>query len=252
MFIAENDLSLRVSLMGHISPISKGNFERQNSRARYTRKTKGWPYQKRWRAFEIIFMVTNWQSLFEIHKSLTGLGAYLTKELYGILKKKSGSHRRGNYGRFSRKKLNVVVQYYDCDQKRLHCKLLDLVKCTNSTAEVISNSLLGLISETNCDLNKLVGFSADTCNTMFSVNNSVSTILKKAAPNSVLIKCACHSINLTSSYSSKELPKELEELVYSEFNLFARSPETFESFQDFVDCALSSTDVFFALHRQGG
>ena len=138
------------------------------------------------------------------------------------------------------KKLNVVVQYYDFDQKRLNCELLDLVKCTNGTAEAISNSLLGLISKTNCDLNNVVGFSADTCNTMFGVNNSVSTILKKAAPNIVLIKCACHSIHLTSSYASKELPKELEELVYSVFNHFSRSPkrrETFESFQDFVDCA---------------
>lgn len=136
------------------------------------------------------------------------------------------------------KKLKLVVQYYDFEQRHLNCELLDLVKCTNGTAEAICDSLLSSLIK--CDMNNVLGFSADTFDAMFGVNKSVSVLLKKAVPNIVLIKCARHNIHLTASNASKEFPKELEELIYSVFNHFASSPnrrENFEAFQDFMDSA---------------
>lgn len=80
------------------------------------------------------------------------------------------------------------------DQKRLDCEPLDLVKCINGTSEAISSSLLSLIFKVRGRINNAVGFSSDTCNTLFGVNRSVSVFLREAFPNIVLIKCACHKV----------------------------------------------------------
>lgn len=125
------------------------------------------------------------------------------------------------------------------------------MKCTNGTAEAICDFLLTLLSGIKCDMKNVVGFSADTCKAMIGVNNSVSVLPKKPVPNIVLIlKCACHSVHLIASHASKELPRELEGLVDSVFNHFARSPkrrESFEAFKDFGDgakeCILRSSST---------
>lgn len=88
------------------------------------------------------------------------------------------------------KKLAVVVQYYNFEDKKLVVEVLDLIECPNGTAESISTTLIDLLKSVECHLNNCVGFSSDTCNVMFRAKNSVSVQLKKVIPNIAFIICA--------------------------------------------------------------
>lgn len=117
--------------------------------------------------------------------------------------------------------------------------LLDLVECPDGTAKKLTNSILEWLHKSNIETKQVVGFCADTCNVMFGRNKSVSTLLKKEIPSIMAVKCSCHSIHLSSSKASEELPAELEDLIHLIYNHFSNSPkrrEEFSEFQDFVDC----------------
>lgn len=84
----------------------------------------------------------------------------------------------------------------------------------------------------------LVGFSADTCNTMFGVHASVTALLKKKCPHLLAVKCSCHMSHLCTSYACKTLPSILEKSVKWMYNHFARSSnrrKAFAEFQQFTE-----------------
>lgn len=59
---------------------------------------------------------------------------------------------------------------------------------------------------------------------MIGVNNNVYTHLKVNVPNLVLIKCICHSLQLTVSHATREiLPRHLEFIISETFNWFSKS-----------------------------
>lgn len=85
---------------------------------------------------------------------------------------------------------------------------------------------------------RVVGFSADTCNTMFGQHHSVSTLLKEKIPDIVTIKCSCHSVHLAASYACKCLPEELDEimrLVYNHFSNSSNRRHRLAAFQEFAN-----------------
>ena len=90
-------------------------------------------------------------------------------------------------------------------------------------------------------LYSLIGFSADTTNSMFGVRHSVSILLKEKVPWILNVKCSCHSIHLCASYTTKRLPMDLEDAVRGIFNHLSHSSarrRSFEEFQTFVQLAL--------------
>ncbi len=83
----------------------------------------------------------------------------------------------------------------------------------------------------------VVGFCSVTCNVMFGINHSVSTLLKEEIPDILAVKCSCHSIHLVASYACKLLPEELEITVRDIVNTFSKSfarKRDFAAFQEFT------------------
>lgn len=90
---------------------------------------------------------------------------------------------------------------------------------------------------------RMVGFSSDTCNVMFGVNHSVSTLLRQKVPQIITIKCGCHLLHLCSSYASKVLPDHLEDLLRTITSHFSHSPKAknaLSAFQDEMKLAILS------------
>ena len=129
----------------------------------------------------------------------------------------------------------IVVQYWNERKQDLSVGLLELLQCTDATAEGLSKKVLEVLKQSGIDPKQMVGFCADTCNVMFGRNKSVSTILKKANPNLVTVKCSCHSIHLCSSRAADQLPVQLEDLVHLVFNHFSSSPKRRAEYEDFQD-----------------
>ncbi|XP_045028546.1 uncharacterized protein LOC116922159 [Daphnia magna] len=125
--------------------------------------------------------------------------------------------------------LAVMVHYWDSAEFKLIVDVLDFVVCKEATADGLSVSVLGLLENLKIPFERLIGFSADTCNVMFGVNHSVSTILKEKIPSIVLVKCSCHSCHLVANYASKALPDQLEtilRMIFAHFPVVAVGNET--------------------------
>lgn len=153
-----------------------------------------------------------------------------------------------------------MVEFYDVGKSKTIVELLDLVQCEDGKAATILQNFLSLLKQMNipterytlfvskpCLLLNLylhstffrfVGFSADTCNTMFGKNHSVTSLLKKNLPQLLAVKCSCHSSHLCASYASKNLPLFLEKCLKWFYNHFSKSSgrrKVFAEFQKFVN-----------------
>ena len=125
----------------------------------------------------------------------------------------------------------VGVYFYDTSYK-LETILIDLVALPDGTANTIYKTLISTLKE------KLMKErnSADSCNMMFGVNDSVAHMLVCDYPWIVTIKCSWHLINLCSSYASMKFPKSVEDLcrnISSHFSLSSKRVEAFKEFKDF-------------------
>ncbi|KZS09252.1 Uncharacterized protein APZ42_026576, partial [Daphnia magna] len=135
------------------------------------------------------------------------------------------------------KLLAVMVYYWDSAEFKLMVYVLDFVVCKEATSDGLSVSVLGLLDNLQIPLDNFIGFSADTCNVMFRLNHSVSTILKERIPSIVLVKCSCHFCHLVANYASKALPDQLKKTLRMIFAYFSRSSNRkreFAKFQEFA------------------
>lgn len=129
--------------------------------------------------------------------------------------------------------LAVVIQYFSEDSYRQEYEVVDVVECNDKTAVGLTKLVLDLLRKNDIDPQMIVGFCADTTNSMFGCNNSVSTHLKKEIPKILCVKCSCHSIHLCSHYASLHIPKRVEDVVRGVCNHFSRSPLRRANFQEF-------------------
>ncbi|KZR98272.1 Uncharacterized protein APZ42_006380, partial [Daphnia magna] len=116
-----------------------------------------------------------------------------------------------------------VVQYWCLDKHMLFVKLFDLIEVESATSDGLSTSVLKLLEREKIPLQRVIGFSANTCSTMFGRHHSVSTLLTSALPNLLTVKCSCHSMNLSASYACKRLPVDIEDGLRGVFNHFRHS-----------------------------
>lgn len=127
-----------------------------------------------------------------------------------------------------------MVHYWDKCKKRFIVEPFDLIDLKDGTAKGIISTLMKAFEEANFPTCNLVAFCADTCNTMFGINNSVSVLLKQLFPHLLNIKCSCHSIHLCSNQACLELPKLVEEFVRgtcTHFNRSAKRRDIYKKFQ---------------------
>ena len=108
--------------------------------------------------------------------------------------------------------------------------LIDLVTLPDGTATTIYESVIKCLSDKSIPMEKVIGFSSDTCNVLFGKNHSVAQMLVKDYPWIMAVKCSCHMIHLCSSYACKRLPKSLEDLYRNIYSHFSMSPKRTEAF----------------------
>ena len=81
-------------------------------------------------------------------------------------------------------KMALVISFW---HGKMNSELLQLARCKDATAEGLTTALLDILKESNILKTQMVGFPADTCNTMFGENNSVSQRLKQEIPHVCLL-----------------------------------------------------------------
>lgn len=104
------------------------------------------------------------------------------------------------------KELAIVCRYYDARKKAVISHFYDMIPLANSTTESIYNHIAELFEADDIPMSNIVGFAADTTNSMFGEHNSVVSRLKAAYPHIYFMKCICHTAHLCSSYACEKLP----------------------------------------------
>jgi hypothetical protein len=128
----------------------------------------------------------------------------------------------------------IVAAAFDPDTFHMNIILLDMVELQNGEAVTIANETARVLEERRIEQN-LIGFCGDTCNTMFGIHHSVSTILREKYPWIVIVKCTCHSLHLAASYASRQLPKFIEDVCRNVFDYFHTSPKRTKAFAEFQE-----------------
>ena len=88
--------------------------------------------------------------------------------------------------------------------------LIQIVSCPDKSTIGIIKTISDVFEELGIDTRMLFGYCADTCNSMFGANHSVSTLLREKVPQILNVKCTCHMSHLCSHYASMELPKNMQ------------------------------------------
>ena len=170
----------------------------------------------------------------------TGFGSYLGNTLKSRVEGKHlGLIMDETTDLSVKSQLAVIIQYFNTEDNCQQQELLDIINCSEKSAESLTNAVIGLLTQYGIKKELVVGFCADTTNSMFGVNHSVSTLLRNEIPDILCVKCSCHSIHLCSHYASLNLPKSVEDVVRGVCTHFSRSPkrrESFEKFQKLVEC----------------
>ncbi|XP_065581765.1 uncharacterized protein LOC136041162 [Artemia franciscana] len=132
------------------------------------------------------------------------------------------------------KQLVIMVLFFSEKDLKLHVEALDMVKCSDGSAEGLTNRIKQVIEENSIPWQNIVGFCADTTNVMFGANRSASTLMKAMVPHILNVKCSCHLIHLCSSYACLSLPKTFEDLARNIYAHFFRSASRREKFTEFL------------------
>lgn len=159
------------------------------------------------------------------------------------------------------KQLAIMVEFYDVGKSQTIVELLDLAQCEDGkiasilkkfasfteTNEYSAGKVYNFCFEAKYIIKSLlyfklnfffrfVGSSADTCNTMFGRNHSVTSLLKKNFPRLLAVKYSCHSFHLCASYASKNLPLFLKTSLRWFYNHFSRRSGRRKVFAEFQKC----------------
>ena len=137
----------------------------------------------------------------------------------------------------TKSQLALIGSYFDDVKYEITCVFIDLIEMPDGKANTIYNKMLECLNEKGIPIQNVIGFCADTCNTMFGKNHSVSQLLVSNHPWILPVKCSCHMINLCSSHASLKLPKSLEDLcrnLYAHFHVSSQRRNALAEFQDFL------------------
>ena len=106
----------------------------------------------------------------------------------------------------------IIVIFFSEKDLKLHVETLDMVKCSDGSAEGLTNCIKQVIEKNSIPWQNIVGFCADTTNVMFGTSFA-SKLMKAMVPHILNVKCSCHLIHLCSSCACLSLPKTLEDLA---------------------------------------
>ena len=122
------------------------------------------------------------------------------------------------------KMLGILVIYFSTNTGKVVSTYLGLVQLDQCNAESIVLALKRFLADKKLDLKNLTAIGSDNASVMVGINNGVYAKLKKDIPSLVLIKCACHSLQLAVSHAAAEcLPRNLEFLIAESHKWFSNS-----------------------------
>lgn len=122
------------------------------------------------------------------------------------------------------KYLGLVIIYYSKIKNKTVSTFLDLAFLESATAQAIVDTIFKTLDKFQLKPEKMVCIGTDNASVMVGRNSGVYTKLKEKCPHIILIRCVCHSLQLATSFATKEhLPRALEFLVAESYNWFARS-----------------------------
>lgn len=118
--------------------------------------------------------------------------------------------------------------------------MLKMKRCKDATAEGLFTALIAELAKSKISESQMVGFSADTCNTMFGEHNSVSQKLRALIPHLLTVKCSCQSCHLCSSKAFAMFSTLIEEFLRRLSAFFTSSyknKDKFSEFREFCETA---------------
>lgn len=122
------------------------------------------------------------------------------------------------------KYLGMAIIYHDDLKGKIISTFLSLSELEECNADAIVRSLKATLEYFGLNLKNLRGIGTDNASVMVGINNGVYQKLRAEVPNLILIRCVCHSLQLSVSAATAEvLPRNLEFLVSETYNWFARS-----------------------------
>lgn len=121
------------------------------------------------------------------------------------------------------KQLATGVAYFDQEKGVPVGAFFDLLEPTGGTAREISECLQNSFKSRGVPIENLTSCCADTCNTNFGSENSVTVHLKHLLPHLLAVKCACHLMNMVSRKSFEKIPKEIDNMLHRFAKRFGKS-----------------------------
>jgi hypothetical protein len=94
----------------------------------------------------------------------------------------------------------------------------------------IAKAAVEFLEKCNLKKENLQGIGTDNASVMTEVHKTLKE--ECALPNSILIRCVCHSLQLAVSAASKEtIPRSVEYLIRETYNWFSISPKWHEAYK---------------------
>lgn len=130
------------------------------------------------------------------------------------------------------KLLGIVVQYYSKKRFEIVSTFLTLAEIKKGDAESITNAVKETLNFFGLNIKQVRGIGVDNANVMVGIHSGVHQKLKIEVPHLIMVKCTCHSIQLSISHASAEhLPRHLEYLVHETYNWFSKSSNRQNEYQ---------------------
>lgn len=90
-------------------------------------------------------------------------------------------------------------------------------------ANGVVEAVIRFLQECALDIANMVGIATDGASVMVGRHHSVYTLLKQRQPNLQLIRCVCHSLDITAHKAMKQLPSNIDYLIRETYNWFSHS-----------------------------
>ena len=109
--------------------------------------------------------------------------------------------------------LGIAIKYFSVKKGSMVSTFLGLCELKECNAKYCE-ALKELIEKKDLTLSKLRGIGVDNANVMTGVNNGVYAKLKEEVSNLIMVRCVCHSTELSVSHACNQaLPRNFEFLA---------------------------------------
>ncbi|XP_037521704.1 zinc finger MYM-type protein 6-like [Rhipicephalus sanguineus] len=111
------------------------------------------------------------------------------------------------------KQLCIEVRFLNSAENKIATTLLDLVELSDGTAQTLHDTVMKTLDKHGLPVKNCLGLCTDGANSMSGNHNSLFSRLREDNKELVLVKCACHSLDLVASKLMQAIPSAVEHLT---------------------------------------